>query len=100
MIMALDAEHGPEAVPAGYRAVTLERVRRDGENLIIEYEGRVFGGILPGLLAEGVEGLIVPGARVLVRHYTAESGRPNQVVHMMMWHAGAAGWVDLYADRE
>lgn len=75
-------------------------MRAAGDHLIIEYGGRLFGGILPELLAAGVEGLIVPGAQVIVRHHTPDSGRPNQIVHMLIWHPVEDGWADLYADWE
>lgn len=87
-------------IPEGYRAATIDGVHRTGDHLIIEYGGRLFGGILPELLAEGVETLIVPSAQIIVRHHTADSGRPNQVVHMLIWHPAGDGWVDLYADWE
>ena len=80
--------------------MTIESVRRADDHLLIEYGGRVFGGILPELLADGVEALIVPGSQVIVRRHTPDSGRPGQLVHMLIWHPAAEGWVDLYADWE
>jgi hypothetical protein len=80
--------------------VTIEAVRRADDHLIIEYGGRLFAGILPELLAEGVDAMIVPGVQVIVRYHTPDSGRPNQVAHMLMWHQSENGWVDLYADWE
>lgn len=90
----------PRPIPEGYQIVTIEAVRRADDHLIIEYGGRLFGGILPELLAEGVEALVAPGAQVIVRQHTESSGRPGQVVHMLIWHAAEDGWSELYADWE
>lgn len=87
-----------EQVPDGYRAVTIQEVRRASDHLIVQYEGRLFGGILPELLDEGVEALIVPGAKIIIRYHTPDSGRPNQLVHMLIWHPTEQAWADLYAD--
>ena len=87
-------------IPEGYQVVTIESVRRDGDHLLIQYNGRLFGGILPELLADGVESMIVPGARIIIRYHTPDSGRLNQVAHMLMWHPTEEGWIDLYADWE
>lgn len=85
------------SIPPEYQCHRIDTVRREADAIVIRYSGRVFGGIVPELLAPGVAELLVPGAEIIVRLHTAETGEPNQVAHMLVRHP-TEEWAELYED--
>lgn len=85
------------SIPPEYRLYRIESIRREPDAIVITYSGRIFGGIVPELLAPGVAELIVPGAEIIVRLHTEETGGPNQVAHMLLRHP-TEEWAELYED--
>jgi hypothetical protein len=90
--------HEREPTPDGYRRHVITEVIKDGDNLTIKYDGRVFGGIMICELPPGVEESIRPGTEVIVRTHTAETGEVGQVAHMLVPHPTDEGWAEVYAD--
>lgn len=84
-------------IPPEYQSHRIESVRREPDAIVIRYSGRIFGGIVPELLAPGVAELIVPGAEIIVRLHTPETGDPRQVAHMLVRHP-TEEWAELYDD--
>jgi len=87
-------------IPPDYESHRIEAVRRADDHIVITYNGRTFGGILADILPEGVEPAIQPGAEIIVRYHTPDSGRTGQLVHMLIRHPTDPGWAELYADWE
>ncbi len=84
--------------PEGYRRHVITAVSRQGENLTIEYAGRVFAGITVAELPPGIAECIRPGTDVIVRTHTAETGDPGQVADILIPHPTEVGWAEIYAD--
>lgn len=87
-----------EPAPEGYRRHIITAVSRQGDNLTIEYEGRVFAGITIAELPPGIAECIRPGTDVIVRTHTAETGDPGQVADILIPHPTENGWAEIYAD--
>lgn len=84
-------------IPPEFTPHRIDSVRREPDAIVITYAGRIFGGIVPGLLAPGVAEQIVPGAEIVVRLHTPETGGPNQVAQMLLRHP-TEEWAELYED--
>ncbi len=91
---------GTEDVPEDFTKFTIERVERLEDRLIIRYGGRVFGGVMLDVLEQEISSAIRPGAQLIARYHTAETGEPGQVAHMLIRHPGDGGWAEIYADWE
>ena len=91
---------GTEDVPEDFTKFTIERVERLEDRLILRYGGRVFGGVMLDVLEEEISSAIRPGAELIARYHTAETGQPGQVAHMLVRHPGDGGWAEIYADWE
>ena len=89
-------EHEP--TPEGYRRHVITSVTRQGDNLTIEYGGRIFAGITLAELPPGIAENIRPGTDVIVRTHTAETGDLGQVAHILIPHPTEEGWAEIYAD--
>ncbi len=89
-----------EDVPEDFTKFTIERVERLEDRLILRYGGRVFGGVMLDVLEEEISSAIRPGAELIARYHTAETGQPGQVAHMLIRHPGDGGWAEIYADWE
>ncbi len=87
-----------EPTPEGYRRHVITAVAVHGDNLTIEYGGRVFAGITLGELPAGIAETIRPGTEVIVRTHTAETGDLGQVAHILVPHPNEDGWAEIYAD--
>ncbi|HWL92993.1 MAG TPA: hypothetical protein VNT79_05630 [Phycisphaerae bacterium] len=88
----------PEPTPEGYRRHVIAAVTRHDDSLTIEYDGRIFGGIILAELPPGVAESIAPGTEVIIRTHTAETGNPGTVAHMLVPHPSEAGWAEIYED--
>ena len=89
-----------EDVPEDFTKFTIEHVERLEDRLILRYGGRVFGGVMLDVLEEEISSAIRPGAELIARYHTAETGQPGQVAHMLIRHPGDGGWAEIYADWE
>ena len=89
-----------EDVPEDFTKFTIERVERLEDRLIIRYGGRIFGGVMLDVLGDEIVSAVRPGAEVIVRYHTAETGNPGQVAHMLIRHPDDGGWAEIYADWE
>ena len=89
-----------EDVPEDFMKFTIERVERLEDRLILRYGGRVFGGVMLDILEEEISSAIRPGAELIARYHTAETGQPDQVAHMLIRQPGDGGWAEIYADWE
>ena len=90
-----------QPIPADYHAHVLDGVELNGDHVVLRYGGKIFGGIVAGLLPDpAVLAAIKPGARVVVRYHTAETGEAGQIAHMLIDHPTEPGWAELYADWE
>ncbi len=89
-----------EDVPEDFTKFTIERVERLEDRLIIRYGGRVFGGVMLDVLEDEISWAIRPGAELIARYHTSETGQPGQVAHMLIRHPGNGGWAEIYADWE
>lgn len=87
-----------EPTPEGYRRHVITAVTRQGENLTIEYGGRVFAGITLAELPEGIADAIHPGTEVFVCTHDGETGDAGQVAHILIRHPREEGWAEIYAD--
>ena len=92
------SDRSPEPTPEGFRRHVITAVRHEGDGLLIEYDGRVFGGIVLAELPTGVAENIRPGTEVIVRCHTAETGGAGQVAHMLIPHPLEEGWAEIYED--
>ncbi len=94
----------PEDVPEDFTRFLIEGVERLEDRLIIRYGGRVFGGVMLDVLSDEIVSAIRPGAEVIVRYHTPETGHPGQVAHMLIRHPGDPDvhrdWAEIYADWE
>ena len=77
-----------EDVPQDFTRFMIQGVKRLEDRLIIRYDGRVFGGVMIDVLADEIVAAICPGAEVIVRYHTAETGHPGQVAHMLLRRPG------------
>ena len=89
-----------EDVPEDFTKFTIEHVERLEDRLIISYDGRIFGGVMLDVLEEEISSAIRPGAELIARYHTAETGQPGQVAHMLIRHPDGGGWAEIYADWE
>ena len=89
-----------EDIPEGFARFLIEDVKRLEDRLIIRYGRRIFGGVMISVLGHEVASAIRPGAEVIVRYHTVETGQPGQVAHMLIRHPSAGGWAEIYADWE
>ena len=89
-----------ERIPEDFTKFTIERVERLADRLILRYGGRIFGGVMLDVMEEDVTAAIRPGADIIVRYHTPETGQPGQVAHMLIRHPGDDGWAEIYADWE
>lgn len=96
--MAGMTDHAPDSTPEGYHRHTITEVIRDGDNLMIKYSGKLFGGIIIAELPAGVLETIRPGTTVIVRTHDGETGGLNQVAHMLVPHPTEEGWAEVYED--
>lgn len=85
------------SIPPDFTLHRIETVHHEPDAIIITYARRIFGGIVPDLLAPGVAERIVPGAEIIVRLHTPETGGPNQVAQMLLRHP-TEEWAELYED--
>ena len=90
----------PENIPEDFTRFLIEGVERVEDGLILRYGGRIFGGVMIDLMEEDVMAAIRPGAEIIVRYHTAETGQPGQVAHMLIRHPSDGCWAELYADWE
>ena len=88
------------STPDGYTSAVIDDVERSGDHIVLRYAGRVFGGILPELLTPEIDAAIVPGAVIIIRLHTPETGGAGQVAHLLIRHPTDDGWAELYADWE
>lgn len=85
--------------PAGYDRFLIDGIDRDEGALMIRYGGRAFAGAMVERF--GVPGLadaIAPGAEIIVRYHTAETGAVGQVAHMLVRHPFEDAWAEIYID--
>ncbi len=87
-------------IPEDFTRFTIERVERLEDRLIIRYGGRIFGGVMLDVLEDEISSAIRPGAELIARYHTSETGQPGQVAHMLIRHPGDGGWAEIYADWE
>ncbi|MCH7702645.1 MAG: hypothetical protein IID37_13255 [Planctomycetes bacterium] len=85
--------------PDGYRSFIIGAVQRFEETITIEYDGRMFGGIMPELLAPEIDRAIKPGVEILVRHHATKTGDAKQLAHMLIRHPAKPEWVEVYVDE-
>ena len=90
----------PDRVPEDFTRFLIEGVERLEDRLIIRYGGRIFGGVMLDVLEEEISSAIRPGAELIARYHTSETGQPGQVAHMLIRHPGDGGWAEIYADWE
>lgn len=87
-----------QKIPPDYTRSIIDAVRVEADAIVVTYSGKIFGGIIPELLAPGVAEAIRPGAEIYVRTHDADTGWPGQVAHMIMRWDGPEGWAELYAN--
>ncbi len=84
--------------PDGYRSFIIDAVQRFEETITIEYDRRMFGGIMRELLAPEIDQAIKPGVEIAVRYQSPETGDPKQLAHMLIRHPAKPEWADVYVD--
>jgi hypothetical protein len=87
---------GQPLIPETYTAHRVQSVRHEADAIVIAYDGRIFGGILPELLPPGALAGLVAGALIIVRLHEEGTGWPGQVAHMALWDADREMWIELY----
>lgn len=87
-----------EPTPEGYRRHVITAVSRDGDNLKIEYGGRVFVGIMLAELPPGIEEAIRPGTEIIIRTHDGETGNLGEVAHILIPHPTEKGWAEVFSD--
>lgn len=85
-----------EIIPAEYVRHVIDAVRVEHDAIVINYGSKIFGGIIPELLAPGVAEAIRPGSEIFVRAHSADTGWPGQIAHIIMRWEGREGWAELY----
>lgn len=88
----------PADLPQAYLRFTIDAVRRDGDDLVIAYSGRLFGGVVRERLPSGVEPLIAPGAEIAVFYHQTPDGGRGPVAHLLLRDPRSGGWAELYED--
>ncbi|MFN0136247.1 MAG: hypothetical protein ACKVS9_09045 [Phycisphaerae bacterium] len=87
-----------DIIAADYQRHVIDAVRVEPDAIVITYASKIFGGIMPELLAAGVADAIRPGAEIYVRTHTVETGWPGQVAHMILRWNGPEEWAELYSN--
>ena len=86
--------------PDGYRSFIIGAVQRFEDTITVEYDGRMFGGIMRELLAPEIDQAIKPGVEIVVRHPEPKKGDPKRLAHMLIRHPTKHEWVEVYTDEE